>query len=392
MMKIAAEKGVLSEPIAARRRRVLGPWRLAFVCYLLVLTIATHWPNLSLGPEVPASDKMIHLCAFGTLALLLWLTRWIRSAVVLALLAVVWATIDETSQGLPHLNRTVSGWDLLANAMGIGAVTLWVVALGPVGIAGGTNRRRLRSMWFEFEELFARPGPWIAAAIIAAIAGAPLLVIWKLQLSADAIRLAITIAMAGASLLAMSAWTWQWQQRMKQSMRERPCLACAAPTPEGANAGTCQTCGSALDPQIWRVPAVPPKFMLAGIGFKPVVIGAAIICSCILVIRLTPALYGHFMLGSGQSQQMTWRLGHMLGAVPPELNNAVDLFASSCVLALVVGLYRRALARAYDRAERCFFCGHDLRGTPSVRGIGHCGECGADFQRPAHDHHERGTP
>ena len=62
--------------VARRRRRVLRPWRWAFVVYGVVLTVATHWPRLELGPEVPASDKVLHLVAFAVLTVLLWRTGW----------------------------------------------------------------------------------------------------------------------------------------------------------------------------------------------------------------------------------------------------------------------------------------------------------------------------
>jgi len=101
--------------VAAPTRRTTTLWRIAFVLYALALTVGTHWPNLTLSPEVPVSDKSIHFTAFGTLTILLWLTRWIRSRIVTGVIVMVWAAVDEVSQGLPGVHRTVSIYDLLAN-------------------------------------------------------------------------------------------------------------------------------------------------------------------------------------------------------------------------------------------------------------------------------------
>ena len=54
---------------ALRIRRVTFSWRAVFVMYALVLTTATHWPRLDLGPSGP-NDKLIHLFAFGLMPLL----------------------------------------------------------------------------------------------------------------------------------------------------------------------------------------------------------------------------------------------------------------------------------------------------------------------------------
>ena len=51
-------------------RRLTKPWRVVFVLYACALTVATHWPQLDIGTETqPAPDKLLHLFAFGGLAL-----------------------------------------------------------------------------------------------------------------------------------------------------------------------------------------------------------------------------------------------------------------------------------------------------------------------------------
>ena len=101
---------------AARTGRRAGrAWRFGLIAYAIALTTGTHWPRLRLGPEVPATDKMIHLVAFGGLTLLLWRTRWIRHLGVLFVVCAAWSALDEVSQGLPVLNRFVSWYDIVAN-------------------------------------------------------------------------------------------------------------------------------------------------------------------------------------------------------------------------------------------------------------------------------------
>ena len=99
-------------------------WRWAFGVYLLALTTATHWPALVLGPEVPATDKEIHVAAFALFTFLLWRTGWIRSIWLNAVVVLLWAGIDEGSQAIPVLHRTACWPDYAANVIGIGLMTL----------------------------------------------------------------------------------------------------------------------------------------------------------------------------------------------------------------------------------------------------------------------------
>ncbi len=102
-------------------------WRICFVLYALALTTGTHWPQLELPPEAPFSDKTVHLAAFGGLTILLWLTRWISRTWVLIAVVLAWAAIDESSQGLPGIHRTVSMIDFAANATGIALAAILIV-------------------------------------------------------------------------------------------------------------------------------------------------------------------------------------------------------------------------------------------------------------------------
>ncbi len=99
--------------------------RLAFPVYALVLVTATHWPQLTIEGPVPRPDLYIHLAAFGLWTCLLIATEllgpWRSRAAVgkCVVIALVYAAIDEGTQGIPGLGRTVALDDYLANAGGV---------------------------------------------------------------------------------------------------------------------------------------------------------------------------------------------------------------------------------------------------------------------------------
>ena len=79
-------------------------WRIIAVFGFVVASIATHWPNLVLGPGAP-SDKILHAVTFGAMTFLLWRTRWINRVWFLALFMIVYSAIDERTQSLPWIRR-----------------------------------------------------------------------------------------------------------------------------------------------------------------------------------------------------------------------------------------------------------------------------------------------
>lgn len=106
-------------------------WRVGFVCYALALVTATHWPALKIGTHgIHRLDLLIHAGAFGAWTVLLILSgffgpRASRRNIALSIFAAVgYALIDEVSQGIPILRRTVDPLDLAANAAGIAAAGL----------------------------------------------------------------------------------------------------------------------------------------------------------------------------------------------------------------------------------------------------------------------------
>ncbi len=104
-----------STALEARARRA---WRIALICYLIPITIATHWPRLGF-PGAGMIDKFIHFLGFGVLAWM-WMhaAPWGR-ALVGFVCAAAWVYIDERTQALEILGRTFSGYDMLAGWIGV---------------------------------------------------------------------------------------------------------------------------------------------------------------------------------------------------------------------------------------------------------------------------------
>lgn len=100
--------------------------RVLFVCYALVLVTATHWPALKIASHgVNRLDLFIHAGAFGAWTLLLTLSGYFgpvfgrRNILRSTATALAYALIDELTQGLPILQRTVDPLDMAANSAGI---------------------------------------------------------------------------------------------------------------------------------------------------------------------------------------------------------------------------------------------------------------------------------
>ena len=104
--------------------------RIVFLVFALALVTGTHWPALRIGGSIARPDLLIHVAAFGMWTALLMLCGFFgspfstRNVLISAGVAVVYAAIDELTQGIPILQRTVSMQDFLANVIGIGCATI----------------------------------------------------------------------------------------------------------------------------------------------------------------------------------------------------------------------------------------------------------------------------
>ena len=108
--------------------------RTLFVLYALALFTATHWPGLAIAsPGFSRLDLLIHAGVFAGWTILFTAcgvfgpalsNRNISRSIPVALL---YALLDELTQGIPFLRRTVDPLDLAANATGIVLAALGLV-------------------------------------------------------------------------------------------------------------------------------------------------------------------------------------------------------------------------------------------------------------------------
>lgn len=110
-------------PLAQRSRRAC---RIALVCYLVPVMVATHWPRLAFEGS-GTIDKFVHFVGFGVLAWLFLTASLFRRPVLNLALAAFWVYFDEVTQAIEILGRTFSGYDMAAGWLGCGvAGLLWM--------------------------------------------------------------------------------------------------------------------------------------------------------------------------------------------------------------------------------------------------------------------------
>jgi VanZ family protein len=136
-----------------RVRRLIGAtkaWRVVFAVYAAALFVGTHWPNLKVDvPGVARPDLAAHLTIFAGWFGLFWLSglvgealRW-RSLAIAAVVAVMYAGVDEGLQAVPWVRRNAAMDDYLANCAGImlGAAAAGLVIFWIGQSAGAISRR-----------------------------------------------------------------------------------------------------------------------------------------------------------------------------------------------------------------------------------------------------------
>lgn len=114
-------------------------FRTAFIVYALTLVTLTHWPQLEIPSDIiERPDLVAHFGAFGLFTLLLIAASFFgpalspRNITRAAIVAAVYAPIDELTQSIPGVNRTTSAWDLLANLGGVALATLAAILLSRI--------------------------------------------------------------------------------------------------------------------------------------------------------------------------------------------------------------------------------------------------------------------
>ncbi|MCA9296493.1 MAG: VanZ family protein [Phycisphaerales bacterium] len=356
---------------AAWRRIVRRPWRIAFILYAIALTLATHWPKLTLPPTGP-SDKTTHLISFGMLTFLLWRTGWVRSRILTVIIALSWSQLDELSQSFEILGRDVTWLDALANALGVLLVGTWLWTLRPVGMA--PNRLRLARHAFIFDVIFASVRTWmmlIAAGVSIAIATA---ITWKLidDGAKPTVMLLSPALLLFIIALLMHRW---WKRTAAQLVRDYNCFACG--TPNDVAATQCRSCATPLRADQWTEPPPPTRRWFGRAICMPMVIGLAIIPAPFLALAGLVKLY-EWTLDTPVFPSMRGVTRWIMSA-PEPVQNIIDLALLGVLIAGIVRIVRRRLARHYDQSVRCRSCGHDLRGASIDNNAGHCAECGEPF-------------
>ncbi|MHC4347619.1 MAG: hypothetical protein ACYS15_03625 [Planctomycetota bacterium] len=363
-------------------RRVARPWRVAFAVYALALAVATHWPALALGTEQqPAPDKLLHMLFFAGLAILLWRTRWVKSPGLVVLLLLIWAALDELTQGIPILNRMYSWQDMLAGQLGVILVGAWLWALGPLG--GAPNRWRLAFQSFVVADLCAKLGTWLLAAA-AGLAGAGVcgLATWLVVRAAGPVYgnpvNVLVAAIVGAVAAAQVTMVALLGPRARALADQKPCFACGEPCGQApfddSGQGRCPSCGSPIHRGQWAPPMqLPMSAAVHGARWGGL--------AALGLIALAVGLYIALLV---LSMRMTWAK-ELVGAwqrLPLDMQLAVDLALVGVALAVGVRVYRSRQARLHDQQHRrCRGCGHNLTGTPLTQGRGACPECGAPFAK-----------
>ena len=150
------------ESVVERKPRLLMI-RFFFVVYAVALAVGTHYPGIRIEGAMERPDLLVHVAAFGFWAFGLMLCRFfgpvlsLRNVLISAAVALVYAGVDEYSQGIPGLNRTVAMDDFLAGGVGIIGATataglailakrksggfhgppIWIVSIGAGLLLGG---------------------------------------------------------------------------------------------------------------------------------------------------------------------------------------------------------------------------------------------------------------
>lgn len=96
-----------------------------FIAYALIVVTATHWPNLKIDGPLPRTDLWIHCTCFALWMILAGLAGWFgkslsrRNLVRTFPMACAYIVVDELTQGIPGLGRTVDPTDIAANFLGL---------------------------------------------------------------------------------------------------------------------------------------------------------------------------------------------------------------------------------------------------------------------------------
>lgn len=147
---------------AALALRARNSWRIALVCYLVPVSIATHWPRLGFGGG-GVFDKFVHFLAFGTLAWIWMHAKPFGRASIGFALAAAWVYFDERTQAIELLGRTFSIYDMIAGWLGVLMAGALLVAQREATAPGTQERADAElAQWM----VYSRGSSWMIAAAL----------------------------------------------------------------------------------------------------------------------------------------------------------------------------------------------------------------------------------
>ena len=345
-------------------------WRILAVFVFVIASIATHWPNLILGPGAP-SDKILHAVTFGAMTFLLWRTRWINRVWILALAMVLYSAIDEGTQSLPWIRRHTSLEDWNADLIGIALACLLIVQNPSPKTFAGKMRGALADA--AESEMFCRPFTWIALATSAALGvlvGVPLTVAVGKIIFRD--QYPWQTAFLGGIFFAAGGINLTWRSALRAAIvrvaRHRLCFLCGKHIADESQtfSGSCMNCG-----EKWRHAQWVPLAQVRR-SAVPASLRSRWVFSLLGAIGIMAVLF--FM-------QVTLRLGdnQWLSAEMTDLcSYAFAIAGIALVIRFMSVPYRRHLAK---EGSNCITCGYDLQGTSTSSEVGNCPECATEFVR-----------
>ena len=358
-------------PAGSPMARARGAWRAVFVLAALVVTTGTHWPKLTLGQPDQPIDKLLHCTAFAGLTAFLVRTGWIRPLWAAGAVMLAWGAVDEVTQGIPGLQRSVDLDDWLADATGVLLALAFTAAFALQG--GGLARllglrRRVAMAW-----LFSRPLPWMhlaTGAVLGAAVGGPV-AIWLDSLfvrkSAQPWQYGTVGGVLGAIGGAHLLLELGTRAGLRRNAALRSCLACGTPAPDAAPDAPCTACGAARTAGDWAPVAALPGSEELRLCLAPILQGVATLVALSLV--------GVFV-GSLPNQRVPAlsSVSRAYNASAVDFRILMDLALLAFIGAWTTWRCRRRIARRVDQGrDACLACGFDLRAASGDA----CPECGA---------------
>jgi len=344
--------------------------RLAAGGAIFVLLVGTHIPRLAIGPEEDGPDKLMHLAAFATIAMLLRIAAPARAWWKTGLIAVGLAFFDEITQEIPGLHRSFDPIDLVADSGGVAVALAWCGALGPPTRGPAWWREAYRRRIAGYRLLLASFTNWVhlgVAGVLGAMIGGVSLVLIVRHPAIGPITMSVVGAEAGLVAGVVAALELGRRHAAARIESERRCLRCLVPGVEPGEA--CGTCGetAAADPSGGI--EVRRRLLLPAMG--------------VIVLAAGVLMIGSLGLGALRlSMARPWPILVWYDTLYVADAMAFDAIGLGLIGAAAVWWLRRRTARRLDGAGvRCLRCGHDLRGTTDDAGEGRCPECGAAFRR-----------